>query len=619
MERLVNKKSSLEEQLKTYDNFQEDFAEIKLKKCLKEIKNYENLKKEKSDFLVQKIEKLKILQKKINEFKKLNIKKYEKELKFEYEKIIKEVDNAMGSAGTDAGTDAEMGAEMSADSFKSVKKVIVKNLERSSKFPILNARIQKLNESTNFEYKKRILKNLEKPSEIQILSKNVNFVIEYEILVKESIFKEFVINKICENVIYHFLSNKETNRLDKPEWFFNYIIDKLNENKTMLSLYEHMAEHVDDSSCGDGCSGRNSDGNSDGCSDENSDRNTDRCAHNNTTQNFTTQNNANSVIACVFERISCIIFLRFNEILKSESKQKTDLILHFFEEMKNFEETVKNEFDFEITVKKVNENLLKELKNEINKKMEEIHLQSYKKWFVEYKKMLKEAMNRNFYDVSFNCIISQQIIDNIYIYCELFIKQMRFLSREEIHLLCSIFSEIENLKFFIFELENNFIAENEIKIEILQVNLESLSKFNNENLKLIKNLAKNDIKKILNSLKNFKYVPQKNLISFIVDLTQILNEYKKYLTLGYEILEKCVSEQIDDYLIQNIILKSSFDSNEYLEFKDFFKKVYNLFKYYKNWKTITACKCIEDIFDGRVPENNDHNLFNMIYKNYTSY
>ncbi|KAM0678783.1 hypothetical protein BDAP_000567 [Binucleata daphniae] len=576
MDELLNKKSSLQSKLNSFEDSNE------AKKLEKEIKNLEKQKYEKQIILGQKIDKLNILQKKITEYKKNNAKKYEKEVIKTYEKIIKNVNHI--------NFEEKECFEVNYNKMKKYDK-------KSKIFGNLNQKIKDCMKNKRNEHRKEIIddlqKNMDKNSPIHLLSINVNSIIEYERITGENVFAMFMVSKVCESVMYHFLSNKETNRLDKPEWFFDYFLGALRENRKLITLYENLYEAEND------CIGV---------------RKQTHTEQDNRKEDDTSSKN---VYGLIFERMGDLICARFNEIVKSESKQKINLMLHFCDELKIFKKIIKSEFDKEIDTRKVCESLLKIVKENVNDRMEEIHLGNYKKWFIEYKEMLKNTFNvyLSLYELDNTLffVVCQHIIDNIYIYCELFINQMRYLSREEIHLLCLIFSEIENIKVYVIEQENEHDL---MTLSEKQINIQKLSKFNGDNMKLIKSLGKNDVNNILKRIRNIKYVPQKTLIDFNIDLRQILNEYKKYLEKGYNIFEKCIAEQIDDFLVQNIILKNMFSSDEYFEFKEFYKKVYKNFTTYKNWKTITACKCIEDIFNGRVPGKEDDSLFSLIYKNY---
>lgn len=251
--------------------------------------------------------------------------------------------------------------------------------------------------------------------------------------------------------------------------------------------------------------------------------------------------------------------------------------------------------------------------------METIHLADYKKWFVEYRVMFRDCFSVFVPLVSLDSqilnIIAQHIADNILIYCEVFIKHMRYISRDEIHLLCLIFSELENLKYFIADLENE-LAINLTGKENGHVDLAKISRFNSENFKLLKMLAANDIEKVCKRLRNFKYISDKNLVAINIDIVNIINEYQKYLEHVYPQVEKQIGELLDNYIINQIIIVTHFESYEYFRFKDFFIVVRDNFKFYREWKTNIGCKCVEDIFDGRKGSGEKDSLFDLIYKNY---
>ncbi|KAM0675889.1 RAD50-interacting protein 1 [Gurleya vavrai] len=505
--------------------------------------------------LSQKKQKFNKLKEKILILKNIERKKIKKEVKIEYENYIIEF---------------EKNNFDSLESFENVLQII----KKTENFYNLNLKIKNLLESEiqnkiqDLTHKMKV--NSQSSENIHHLSQNIQEIIELEITLKQDIMSFFLIKEICNDIEYHFLSNKDTNRLDKPEWFFSHLCEKLKNTNKFIIIYSSLNPEK-------------------------------------TKKTFDS----------IFSRISDFVELKFNDISKSNSKQKMSLMIHFCDELQNFKAEIFKNFNFDIQCINVLDSFIKEIKNEINERMEQVHLNNYKKWFDEYEKMLRESFSvyLALYDLDKNLflVVSQHIIDNIYIYCEMFIKQMRYINREEIHLLCLIFSEIENIKIFITELEQEFNNVHEYENSL---NIQKISKFNSDNLKLIKMLSKNDIDSLLKKIKNFKYLPEKVIVNFKIDLNNLLNEYKTYLKKGYNLVEKNLGNTVDDFLMNCIVLKNKFESEEYFEFKEFLKNIVDCFKFYKDWKTITACKCIEDIFNGKNYEDAKDSLFNMIYKNY---
>ncbi|KAM0686698.1 hypothetical protein COBT_002075 [Conglomerata obtusa] len=561
MNNLLKKRNEIESMLNSFEEDEKQLSSIDyaIEKKRKELKKIDASLKSKKDLLEKKKQAQINLKSKITFYKKSKLEIKEKEAIKKIDKIISRI-NLL-----DFITPEDFSINFEKLNFLYAKSV---------PFEILCKKIKKF----SGEQKERIIKilidelksNNSSVENAHKLAQSLQKIIDLEKCIKRKVIKTYLIGNICEDTIYHFLSNKETNRLDKPEWFFTHLGDKIKENKRIILVYTAIEPEI-----------------------------------------------KIPLFKSLFRRICDLIQTRFNEILKSKSTQKKNLMVHFCVELIEFKKIILKEIKYEVEIQFIANDFIKEIKQNINEKMEQVHLGNYKKWFQEYKIMLKDAFNvyLSVHDLDSDifAIICQHIIDNIYIYCEIFIKQMRYINREEIHLLCLIFSELENIKFYITDLENEFIN---LKFSEKFVNIQKISIFNSENLKLIKSLVKNDTDILLKRIKNIKYIQEKILVNFVIDLSSLLIEYKETLEKGYQIIEKCIGMQIDNFFINQIILKNTFESVEYFEFKDFFKKVFNLFDYYKEWNTITGCKCIEDIFNGRTPKNDDDSLFNLIYENY---
>ncbi|EJW03890.1 hypothetical protein EDEG_01818 [Edhazardia aedis USNM 41457] len=333
--------------------------------------------------------------------------------------------------------------------------------KRTSRFKNLQQKIIKNIVKLKDNYKdfliNEVKENLRIPEKLHILSYALRKLISYEFFFNEQVFSSILYEDIKKSVYFHFFSNKKTNRLDKPEWLFDYILERLNELESVLNLY---SEFFDISAADIKIKNEN---------------NiymeyffNEMKANYEESSVYKTENSFKKIEFGIYsvkksfcEKIFTIIEDKFNEILSRESEQKHDLILNFALKLISFRKKIELQHDVAMSAKKISNSIVEIEKNKINIKMENIHLSNYNKWFSEYRKLYKSAIENLlpliYLDEMIFLIIMQHITDNILLYNDVFIKQMRFCSQDELELLCNIYSELEDIKIFLSEQEDQVL------------------------------------------------------------------------------------------------------------------------------------------------------------------
>lgn len=565
MDELLKKKNKLAQKLKEHEVFESNTNKLKerLDDKIKILKEQITSEKQKVKLITKDIEYkesvVSSLKEKVEEYKILQTKQKRKELLSKYNFYIKKVNEIDFSVIED---------------FKLSFKNLNKALNKSKKYDILYKKLKELHDNRSYEIIQYLKNNIEinekEIEKMHILSHFISLSIEFEDFFKTNFFQDFIFQRVYQGFEYHFLEERKTNRLDKPEWFLEYIIEKIIFEKKKIQLYSTMKKE-------------------------------------NVLYNFVL-------------KINELVDIKINEYFKIKSSQKRSLLIHLANEIQKYQFEIKNKLGVDLRFNNLINFIIQEEKNLINEKMELIHLENYKKWFDEYKGMIRETflifvplheLNKDLF-----IIIIQHVLDNIFIYNELFITQMRYINREEVQLLCLIFSELEILKKFVSEQEHEFILNLNIELNENNIDITKISKFNNDNLKLIKEISKSDIERSLKKLRNFIYISDKNVVNILIEIHNIVNEYKENLSECFFLVEKHLAELCDNYILNEIILKVQFDGEEYIRFNEFLRKIKDYFKTYKTWKSDTGSKCVKDIFEGRKPETENESLFNLIYKNY---
>lgn len=566
MNNLIKEKKRIENEIllsaSLEDKQKEEIGEIehRINRIRSNIKNEKIALHELEKFIKNKEIKTKELTNLVNQYRS----KYNQELKTKYISKYGDILKYINS--------------FSFDNIENIPEILEKTqkiLRKTKIFPILSNKINSMFIKKKDIVIKRLIcdidDNVKDIENIHKASYYTTLMIEIESILSEDIFVDYCFKQVYDPFVYNFLSDKKTNRMDKPEWFTKFLVEKIKTEKRKLTIYDHL-------------------------------------------------NPEKKVYVHFMDKIKILINLKINEIMESSSTQKRNLLLHFADEIMKFTDEIFDMFCIRLFVSDLSNFIIKNEKNQINKRIEEINLGNYKNWFKDYKLMINESLilfsSISKLDPNLYPILSQYILDNIYLYCEIFIKQIRMNSKDEVRLLCFLFSEIESFKIYTIEKADEYVVNLSIKDEVNHIDVGKLSVLNNENLRMIKDMSGEEIVMALKRIKNFLYISDKQITHTLMEIFETLNDYKRYLENGYVMLEKHLGEMCDDFILNNLIFKIRFCESECKRFIKFLTKIKEMFKTYKVWKCDMGCNCIDDIFHGRKPNEDSSSFFNIIYKNY---
>lgn len=425
-------------------------------------------------------------------------------------------------------------------------------------FPILSSKKSELFGFQKGQLRRQILDEirgtLTDKSKMGDLVFYINFLIRYEAYFVEPVFVEFLNRMVEERFEYHFLSDRESNRLDKPEWFLDFLMGRYEEMDGLFAIYRD-------------CSAKLGLGKGD--------------------------------VTELIESTQNLVYLKMNEILKSKSPQKRNLVLHFAAQYKEYASSLKKMYDFEVCRTEVSHLLSKTQVEYIVSELSRIHELRYVQWFGEYKRLCKECMVyvQNFGDLDGHFEL-HDLISPILSHTKAFLENLRFINRDEIRAVGFIFSELEELKHFIASEESEMLlaSPNQEVNGFAAKSLGKITAINAEILKLIRSLAISDVQSIVKRIQYFNYTSTESKRTFIVDLNRMLDEYRH--CIYSDIIEKTIREKIDKFIFDELLLKIRFATDEYLEFRNFYKVLKRSFKE-SDWRSDQACRSIDAVFEGR--------------------
>lgn len=440
----------------------------------------------------------------------------------------------------------------------------------TSLFPNLEKKKRKFFEENKYQLRLNIIEKIKccmsEKEKISDLIFYINFLLKFEIYFNEGVFIDFLYKIIEKKFEYHFMSDRESNRLDKPEWIFEFLLRKYEELEYLYKIYDDCSRTINQK---------------------------------NTDLKMECSSGRMSEFKDLINMSQSLVYLKINELSKIQSVQKMNLVWHFATEFIKFKKNVEDLYSLRLNTSEMGYLLSKVQSSFLKTELTRIHELKYVQWFREYKDLCKKSM---IYKSSFGELDKdfkmEDLIESIILHAKTFLDNLRFINREEIKIICYIFSELEELKAFLSETEIDirFDGKHPGIDDLTTKSLSIITKFNSNVLKLIKELALNDVSSILKRIIYFNYVTTEVKRTVIIELNKVMHDYRQ--CVYFESIEKTVAERTDNFILEEILLKIVFTSEEYLEFRSFYKNIKKCFSEFE-WKADAGCKAVDALFEGR--------------------
>lgn len=410
-------------------------------------------------------------------------------------------------------------------------------------------------------------------SKINDLIFYISFMIRYEIYFLEAVFVDFLKMQIVERFKYHFMSDRESNRLDKPEWYFDFLVKNYEDSEAIFEIYNSCAARL-------GAEKKH--------------------------------------VSELIEKTQSLVFTKLKELSKCSSPQKRNLIFHFVSMFRTYSSRLKTTYGFTADSKDVSYVLTSLMSDFVVSELSRIHEMKCVQWFDEYKMLCHESMiylhRFGDFDSSFRL---EDLIEAILTHLRHLLENFRFINRDEIKLAGFIFSKLEELKEYILNEESELllISQPTHSEDFSSKSLEAISEMNSEILRLIKKLALNDIEVNFKKIQYFNYSSVENRRTFQVNISKIMEEYKQ--CVYFDVIEKYFMENLDSLIAGEILFKIKFSSDEFGEFKEFYKTLKGLFNrnsgVEQNWRSDQVCRAIEAALKGTTLKGKTYEKIAQLY------
>ncbi|KAI5132565.1 uncharacterized protein NESG_01389 [Nematocida ausubeli] len=368
-----------------------------------------------------------------------------------------------------------------------------------------------------------------------------------------------------ENFSNHFFSQFETNRLDKPEWYLEYLIGSLAEHETIFLVLSQIDE-------------------------------------------LEMENEESEVIRekvyfhGLIDRIfSKIITKKLKECIYSKSKQQKELIMHHSQELSVFERELQTRYRYKraekLQQKEVSyiEDLFIGLAEE---ELQGIMKKDYTEWSELFMYLIKTIFKQSatLYSVlpDAHAVLLEAAIKKYLEGLAAFLNSFLYQNTEEQDILVHFIEEIAHLEEELIDIETEFgILIGEVTI----LKVPYLGVFKKDMLDILERVLEEKIETALHPLASYRYMEEQEEAKAITEIEEIVEyELSRIETQGLgDWMRGTIGAQMDRYISENVLSASIEEESDIAKFKEILKRLIEILKQNGIENSLPQCetKCQE--------------------------
>ncbi|KAI5192546.1 hypothetical protein NEMIN01_2078 [Nematocida minor] len=369
-----------------------------------------------------------------------------------------------------------------------------------------------------------------------------------------------------ENFSHHFFGQFDTNRMDKPEWYLEYLINELPEYDkifSVLSQIDELAAETED--------------------EEFEQKNKEKYFHNLIDRIFTD-----------------IIYKKLNECVYSSSKQQKELIMHHAGEIGEFQREISAAYKYKDKPKILEKDLLYIQEVFVEASEKELHSilkQEYKEWSDLFmyllKKIFKHAAALHSIIPSAHVFLLEAAIRKYLEGLSAFLNSFLYKKEEEQKILVYFIEEIAHLEEELLDIETEFgMAVGEITI----LKVPYLGKFKTNMLEILQRIIEEKIDGVMRPFSSYRFMDEQEEADSLSNLAEVL-EAAKSLSEAPELsswIEHAVGETVDECICQKILSAQIDGDSEIARIRGVVKSIADIFRensiQYRLARTENRCK-----------------------------
>ncbi|KAI5190001.1 hypothetical protein NECID01_0796 [Nematocida sp. AWRm77] len=335
---------------------------------------------------------------------------------------------------------------------------------------------------------------------------------------------------LFETFSAHFFSSFETNRLDKPEWYLEYLKKNLQAYEKPISILAQV------------------EGTESSTEEENEDASTEERAY------FFT------FLDRVFAQI---VRQKMKESIYAESRQRKELILHHASEVASFAGVLAEEYGYtaDLYLGESEQAAVRELfVVSAGKGLEDVLGKRHTEWMDALKILLKKLFSE--------CVALFRVVPGVqdmllsgtiqkYLRAlSTFLGEFLYCREEEQKILVHFIEEVMHLSEEVIDIENDFgVAVGEIVI----IDVSYLESFKKEFLSTLKRIIEDRLVQVLKPVESFKYLEEDEVSEFICGFSSAVAQIRK-LSKNQHVL-RFISEEVEQvthgYILEHAALHLS--------------------------------------------------------------
>ncbi|KAH9385643.1 uncharacterized protein NEMAJ01_0539 [Nematocida major] len=374
-----------------------------------------------------------------------------------------------------------------------------------------------------------------------------------DIEARRRLYVDVLFAEIEESFSHHFFGGFETNRLDKPEWYMDYLLSALSEHDKIFSVLSHVDELAAEIEC-----------------DE-----------------FERENKKKYFSELIGKIYAQIVFRKLNECVYSDSRQKKELIMHHVHELKGFQRKLQEAYGCgkvpsipEKDSAEIQRVFIESTKNDLMR----ILGMCYSEWSEHFLELLKKAFKQS---ASIHLIIPNahalllEEATSKYLEClSAFLNSFLYQKDEEQKILVHFIEEAVHLEEELLNIETEFgTAVGEITI----LEVPYLEKFKGEILSILERVVEEKIESALKPLVSYRFMESAehaDAMSCLADTVQ----HELSLSEMPEVtkwMHSTIGKSVDEYLSREVLSSDIDNVSDVDIIRSTLDTVSEIFKEYK--------------------------------------
>lgn len=342
---------------------------------------------------------------------------------------------------------------------------------------------------------------------------------------RQNLYVDRFFSALQENFSHHFFGQFETNRLDKPEWYIQYLLNSLAEHDTIFSVLSQVDELESDTDAEDFAS-------------------------------LDKQQYYHGLISRIYTEI---VFRKLQESIYSDSKQKNELVLHHSEEIAGFQREIHRLYGYK-EKPVVSKPDAKSIENMFITKTEKELQKILQKDYIEWNELFMDLLKKIFKQcAALYCILPGGHIvlleTAIKKYLEgltAFLNTFLYKKDEEQKILVYFIEETSHMEEELLEIETEFgMALGEITI----LKVPYLDSFKNNMLDILGRVLEEKIETVIRPFSSYRFMEGSEQADALLGLAEAI-EVELAVPESPELIawtKKAIGSLVDEYICEHVL------------------------------------------------------------------